>query len=382
MKKTKLFTKLFLSTLFITLFITLLAHELLFFLAPVLGTTIENEDTATSVVKDFSFLTEITFQADDYISGVIRSALPYSMLVCCIVSLGFSYFFSKAISAPITRIAENTSEMAKLNKAVRCSENSCYEITILSQNINNLYGSLLTTIENLESEKASVSESEKMKVDFLRSASHELKTPITALNAILENMILGVGKYKDYATYLPKCKEISEQLGNMICEILNTSKMNLLADDEEHIETDIHALITELCITYQTIAKSKGQFFKLSSGKIQPVITRPNLFRKALSNILTNAILYTKPGGRIEVTLTTDELVIENECTPIAEEHLKHIFEPFYRPEYSRNRNTGGNGLGLYLTATILEALDFQYDFSPSLTNDGMRFKIYFKRLI
>lgn len=382
MKKTKLFTKLFFSTLFITLFITLLAHELLFFLAPVLGTTIDHGDTATSIVKDFSFFTEVTFQADDYISGVIRSALPYSMIVCCIVSFIFSFFFSKAISTPIIRIAENTSEMAKLNKTVRCSENSCYEIAMLSQNINNLYGSFLTTIENLESEKVRVSESEKMKVEFLRSASHELKTPITALNAILENMILGVGKYKDYELYLPKCKEISEQLGNMICEILNTSKMNLLADDEEHIETDMHTMITELCVTYQTIAKSKGQFFKLSSEKIQPVITRPNLFRKALSNILTNAILYTNAGGRITVTLTTDELVIENECMPISEEHLKHIFEPFYRPEYSRDRNTGGNGLGLYLTATILEALDFQYNFSPSLTNDSMQFKIYFKRLI
>lgn len=381
MKQTKLFTKLFFSTLFITLFITLLAHELLFFLAPVLGTVIDNGDTATAIVKDFSFFTEITFQSDDYISSVIRVALPYSMIVCCIVSFVFSYFFSKAISAPIIRMAENTSEMAKLNKEVRCSENSCYEIAVLSQNINNLYGSLLATIDNLEIEKINVSEAEKMKVDFLRSASHELKTPITALNAILENMILGIGKYKDYEVYLSKCKKISEQLGDMICEILNTSKMNLLIDDEENIATDINALISELCITYQTIAKNKGQIFQLSLDEAPTVITRPNLFRKALSNILTNAVLYSNPGGKIMVLLTNNELVIQNECTPIPEEHLKHIFEPFYRPEYSRNRNSGGNGLGLYLTATILKALNFSYNFSPSPTNDSMQFKIYFKRL-
>ena len=60
---------------------------------------------------------------------------------------------------------------------------------------------------------------------FLRAASHELKTPVTALNATLENMILGVGKYQDCTAFLPECKEMVEQLANMIHDILETSRL-------------------------------------------------------------------------------------------------------------------------------------------------------------
>ena len=96
--------------------------------------------------------------------------------------------------------------MAQIQRGVFCNSNSKDEIGILADNINYLYQSLLSTIENLEIEKQRVSESEKLKVDFLRAASHELKTPVTALNATLENMILGIGKYKDYDSLLPECK--------------------------------------------------------------------------------------------------------------------------------------------------------------------------------
>lgn len=374
MKKIKLFTELFFSTLFITLFITLLAHELLFFLAPVLSKETNNDMTA--IVKDFSFFTEITFQSDDYISNTIRKALPYSILLCCIVSLIFSYFFSKMISSPIKRIAESTAEMAKLEKDVHCNENSCYEISLLSKNVTTLYKHLFTTIEKLEYEKLKTSENEKLKVDFLRAASHELKTPVTALNAILENMILEVGKYKDYSYYLPKCKTLSDHLGKMICDILNASNMNMLTDDDPLIEINLNDILTDLCVDYQLIAASKGQIFQLCLENTMLISTRKNLFCMAISNILNNAVSYTDSGKKITITLKDNILFIKNECLPLPVEDLKHIFEPFYRFDYSRDRNTGGNGLGLYLTATILRTLDITFTFSPSLSNDSMEFKI------
>ncbi len=76
------------------------------------------------------------------------------------------------------------------------------------------------TIRNLEEEKDKVQLVEKEKIDFLRTASHELKTPVTELNATLENMILKIGEYSDYESYLPRCKEITEQLAEMIKDIL------------------------------------------------------------------------------------------------------------------------------------------------------------------
>ena len=92
---------------------------------------------------------------------------------------------------------------------------------------------------------------EQEKSDFLRAASHELKTPVTALGATLENMILGAGKYQDYAAYLPECKEMVGQLSGMIHEILETSKLN--ATDEPAKPVDLAALVEGLCEPYRII---------------------------------------------------------------------------------------------------------------------------------
>ncbi len=79
---------------------------------------------------------------------------------------------------------------------------------------------------------------------FLRAASHELKTPITALNATLENMILGIGKYKDYDTYLPECKEMTEHLADMIHDILETSKIGVSVKSETAEKIELSELLS------------------------------------------------------------------------------------------------------------------------------------------
>ena len=65
------------------------------------------------------------------------------------------------------------------------------------------------------------------------------------------------------------------------------------------------------------------------------------------------------------------------DCTPIPPEVLPHLFEPFYRPDYARNREDGGNGLGLYLVDLLLGAIGLSYSFRPMEKPTGMRFVIH-----
>lgn len=104
----------------------------------------------------------------------------------------------------------------------------------------------------------------------------------------------------------------------------------------------------------------------------------PKTFARAFSNILSNAVAYTLPGHSIFVRIDGRKLIVENECEPISAEHLKHIFEPFYRPDYARNQNDGGNGLGLYIVASILDSLKLSYSLEPIQKPLGMRFTITF----
>ena len=100
--------------------------------------------------------------------------------------------------------------------------------------------------------------------------------------------------------------------------------------------------------------------------------------KKVISNLLANAVSYTPKGGSIRIYIENQKLIFENECVPIPQKYLTHIFEPFYRPEYGRSPDTGGNGLGLYIVDTILKTLQIPYTFAAIEDNSGMRFTIEF----
>ena len=234
---------------------------------------------------------------------------------------------------------------------------------MLAENVNNLYQSLLAAFAQ--------------QIKFLRAASHELKTPVTAVSAMLENMILNVGKYKDRDTYLAKCKDLTDRLALMIKEILDASKAEF-ATNLECTDFLISDVISTVIEPYQIIAKAKGLTMNVTLDETDTVCLPRGIIEKAISNILANAVSYTKPNGTITVSCAGQKLVVENECAPIPPEHLVHIFEPFYRPDYGRGRATGGNGLGLYLVATTLKSLDIPFAFTPSKNMTGMSFEINF----
>ena len=100
------------------------------------------------------------------------------------------------------------------------------------------------------------------------------------------------------------------------------------------------------------------------------------VFTKAISNIISNAVNYTDEGKEIRIYIKDKKLIIENDCKPISEEHLAHIFEAFYRVDFDRNKSSGGNGLGLYIVEQILRMYNLSFSFKSIST--GMRFEIDF----
>ena len=372
MKKIKIFPKTFIYTLGLMLSIVEIAHLLLYLFIP-------HEIFNISIKSNESLSLSSGFNIAPYVRQTIVDALPVSLVCCIIISIVCSFLFSRKITVPIKHINIVTRQMAQMEKNAVCNISSKDEIGALADNINHLYQSLLSAIHNLEVEKQNVSESEKSKVDFLRVASHELKTPVTALNATLENMILGVGKYKDYDTYLLECKEMTEHLTDMIHDILETSRLNISSEKETAVQTDLSEMISALCEPYMLIAKAKGIIFRLELFENFSAVLPQHLFEKAISNILSNAVAYTETGKTIYVYFDEKNLIIENECPPIPDKILQHLFEPFYRPDFARNRDNGGNGLGLYIVATLFHTMGISYSFIPMKQPQGMRFIINLK---
>ena len=175
MKRLKLFPKIFLYTLGIMLFIVVMTHGLIYLLAPRMqfevGTSNEIADNLVISINQAKFVAE-----------VVQKALPVSLSCSLLISVICSLLFSKAIADPIKRMSISTERMMKLDHGANCPIHTKDEIGTLAQNVNDLYANLLSTIEHLEREMNAVRDMERIKVDFLRAASHELKTPVPALN--------------------------------------------------------------------------------------------------------------------------------------------------------------------------------------------------------
>ncbi len=294
---------------------------------PVIVAATKGDPDAMKIVLQEQFVTE-----------AVEKTMPISLSCSLLISVVCSLLFSKAVAAPIKKISTSTERMMKLDHGANCPIHTRDEIGTLAQNVNGLYSNLLSTIEHLEREKDAVRDMERAKVDFLRVASHELKAPVTALNATLENMILGVGKYQDYATYLPECKEMVEQLSGMIHEILETSKLNLTAEPPKQV--DVSELLAELCEPYQLIAAAHQIMFSLDLPEKFSAVLPAGPFSKAVSNVLANAVAYTEAGKSVSVYMDKNRLIIENECDPIhAIIDLKNTSYYHHHPKKGGRRN-------------------------------------------
>lgn len=363
MKRLKLFPKIFLYTLSIMLFVILVIHGLIYLLAPRMQLALDTSDDIVVSIRQEQFVTE-----------AVEKTLPISLSYSLLISVVCSLLFSKVIADPVKKISESAGQMMKLDRGANCPVHTKDEIGMLAQNVNDLYSALLSTIEQLEREKDAVRDMERAKADFLRAASHELKTPVTALNATLENMILGVGKYRDYKARLPECKEMVEQLSGMIHEILEASRLNLTAEPPK--QADVSELMAELCEPYRLIAAAHQISFSLDLPETFPAALPVGTFSKAVSNVLANAVAYTGAGKTVSVYIEGRSLRIENECSPIPDSEIHRLFEPFYRPGFSRSRESGGNGLGLSIVDTLLTSINISYSFVPMKSPPGMRFTI------
>ena len=331
--------------------------------------TKDNVDASIKVAMDLQYLQEAR--------SVVFMILPYSIGISLIISLFASYIYTKKITKPIKQICDVTKEMQVLKEDAYCDINTGDEIELLATNINSLYKNLLDTIDSLKEEIENVSKSEKSKVDFLRSASHELKTPLMSIHIMLENMILNIGKYKNHDVYLPKCQEAVVNLSSMVQEILDTSRLNSLNGEKELKEENLKILIESIIEPYKIIKKTKKINMNIDYSNSLNINTDKSMLKKALSNIISNAVNYTDNGKNINIYFEKNSLIIENECKPIEQNHLDHIFEAFYRAEFDRNKNTGGNGLGLYIVQQILKTLNISHSFES--VQNGMKFTINFE---
>ena len=301
--------------------------------------------------------------------------LPYTMLGSLLVALIFSYIYSRFVTRPIRQMAAVTTTMQRLEKDARCPVNSRDEIGVLGRNINELYQNLWQTIRSLEHENKRITQLEKEKIAFLRAASHELKTPLSALRIMLENMQLNIGEYKNRDQYLAESVVQVDRLAAMVNDVLRSGSIAEQALRQEK-RLRIDKLVTEVVDDYMLLAKTRSMTFTVNT---EPTTIRANrdMMRHVISNLVSNAVRHGDAGSVIKITCDQHELAIKNACKPLTKQQLQYVFDPFYRSNAATKQHADSSGIGLYIVKMLLDAKGLDYDFIPH--ERGMRFVVRFE---
>lgn len=243
-----------------------------------------------------------------------------------------------------------------------CDINRTDELGMLANSLNVMAEKLDTAMKELETANIKLSEDitsiqklEKQRRDFFTAVSHELKTPITVIKGQLESMILGIGEFKNHEKYLPRVLSATEDMEFLVKEILYISKMEANGLDAPTEEISLANVVQECVENNMPLADEKQMIVEIKIMEDVLLPAQPQLLKKAISNIIGNAIRHSPAGASVEIILSVKSLVVENSGIIIPEENLQNMFLPFYRADKSRNKSTGGSGLGLYIVKSIFE---------------------------
>ena len=319
---------------------------------------IEERKIQTKEGKDLTLQFLATVDSQKEARDISLGFLPYSLLASFVLSLIASYLYARLISAPILEIKQMTKRMKRLDRTASLPIHSQDEIGVLKQQINDLYHHLLEVIDNLEQQKQENLKLEQMKVEFLRGASHELKTPLASLKIILENMRDKIGRYKDRDRYLSVSLDIVDEMNQIVLEILSLSSVQELGGDKEWIQLDdvVNRILTQNQVLVENRSLSIDNYLPATS-----IFMNLPILKLVLSNIISNAVKHSDKGGVIRIALENEgtDFVIEN--TSVSKENIS-----------TKAQSKKEGGLGLFVVKYLLEHEELSYRFEESST--GRRF--------
>jgi len=190
---------------------------------------------------------------------------------------------------------------------------------------------------------------------FITDAGHELKTPLTIIDADAEVLEMDIGENE----WLRDIQSQTKRLAQLTNSLIQLSRMEERPQTQK-IEFSISDLAEETLESFQALAKAENKHL---SGHIQPMLSLTGdetSIRQLLSILMDNAIKYSDGGGKIELTLEKQKnsirLGVFNTAESVSRESLPRLFDRFYRADQSRNSRTGGYGLGLSIAAAIVAA--------------------------
>ena len=257
------------------------------------------------------------------------------------------YWLSRKALSPVDSITERARTIGVTNLSERLNvPRTNDELQRLTETWNDMLGRLEVAVSRIS--------------QFTADASHELRTPVAIIRLAAENALRKTRSESDYRKALRQIQSESESMTQLIEDLLFLARAEVHNSSMELGIVDLQAVVKTVCLDLNPLAEAKSITLTQDVPECPiSVLGDFSALRRVLLILLDNAIKYTPEGGVVTVGLheqsETAVLTVEDTGIGIPEEAQNHVFQRFFRVDPSRNKESGGHGLGLAIAQTIVD---------------------------
>jgi signal transduction histidine kinase len=281
--------------------------------------------------------------------------------VSLILALVLGLFMAGALSRPILKVIRATESISRGHFKERIVEKS--GIT----EINNLIGTINKLADDLE-------EQEALRKRLTADVAHELRTPLTTLQSHMEAIIDGV--WDPTIDRIKSCHEETMRINRMVGDLEKLAQYDIGNQVLYKEEFNIKEVISNVITNFQCEFMNKGIDLEFMAED-ELIFADKDKITQVAVNLISNALKYTQNSGAVQVKINKEanyiKFIVKDSGIGISKNDLPYIFERFYRADKSRNRITGGAGIGLTITKSIIEAHNGSISVN-SVLNEGSEF--------
>jgi two-component system sensor histidine kinase BaeS len=294
----------------------------------------------------------------------VRGVLVAAVIVAIALSVGLAVLIARMLARPLEEVGEAARRIADGDYAARVPRDGPEEIASLADSFNQM--------------AAALQEQERMRREFIANAAHELRTPLTNLQGYLEALRDGVIE-ADATTYDSLWEE-ADRLVRLARSLDALAEGEAGAEPARRIELDLAPILDASVALVRPALEGRSIRVERSWSVPLPARGDPDHLAQVLANLLQNAVRYTPDGGSVTVSgeARSGSVLVSviNTGEPIPADDLPHVFERFYRVEKSRDRASGGAGIGLAIVKQLVEADGGRVGAESSTTGNRFWFSI------
>lgn len=286
-----------------------------------------------------------------------------SMFIAIFISLLLGGYFSKKLTKNLEKLNIAAHKIADLEFVEKLDIESGDEIEELANSIEKMSSELNQSMSSLKS--------------FVGNASHELKTPVSTINMISQNLrenrdLTQSERKKLYNLLIKESEEMNELIQNLLILSKITYSKNLL----HYEDFNLKGLIQKVLYKYELLELEKNIDVNVKGDEHLIIKTDYKFFKIVVENLIQNALKYSLENESVHIEFNQKTLILKNKTFTNLNEEALNLFFPFKRGESSVGKDIEGSGLGLYIVKNILELLNLKYKIK--IVEDNFYFIIYF----